>query len=160
MEENPGQGTGKLVSRYKYIVECFSDERKLYLIRPAQYKMGFDFQIWMENWNKSNIHIRPSYKAIIQDLKVKKAENQNNLNLLLKAIDKIFICEDDNRILNWLKENNIEFSKGENIEVLLKIIKWMFIEQDIRYWNFSGRSKLKNFIDKSFELLAQEEGNS
>ncbi len=28
MEENPGRGTGTLVSRYKYIVENFSDGRK------------------------------------------------------------------------------------------------------------------------------------
>ncbi len=114
--------------------------------------MGFDFQIWMENWNKSNIHKMPSYIDIIQDLKLKEQENQRNFNILLKAIDKIFICEDDNRILNWLKAKNIIFSAGENINVLLKIIKWMFIEQDIRYWNFSGQMKLKNFIDNNFKI--------
>ena len=151
IEEKAGQGTGKLVSRYKYIVEIFSDGRKLYLLRPARFKMGFDFQIWMENWNKSNTDGMPSYKDIIQDLKLKEKENQQNFNILLQAIDKIFICEDDDRILNWLKAKNIIFSNGENIDVLLKIIKWMFIEQDIRYWNFSGRIKLKEFIDKSFK---------
>ncbi len=156
MEENPGRGTGKFVSRYKYIVEEFSDGRKLHLIRPAQYKMGFDFQIWMENWNKNNINKMPSYKDIIQDLKLKEVENQYNLNILLMSVNKIFICEDDDRIIDWLTAKNIVFSCGEDIKVLLKIIKWMFIEQDIRYWNFSGRSKLKNFIDKSFEATPQE----
>lgn len=159
MEENPGQGTGKFVSRYKYIVERFSNGRKLYLIRPAQYKMGFDFQIWMENWNKSNTNKMPSYKDIIQDLKLKEEENQYHFKILLNAIEKIFICEDDDRILNWLKVKNIQFSTGEDIDVLLKIIKWMFIEQDIRYWNFSGRLKLKNFIEKNFNLFAKEDNN-
>lgn len=157
MEENPGQGTGKLVSRYKYIVERFSDERELYLIRPAQFKMGFDFQIWMEKWNKKNLDKMPSYQDIIQDLKYKELENQNDFNFLLNAINQIYICEDDDRILNWLKKKKIKFSVGENIDVLLKIIKWMFIEQDIRYWNFSGRLKLKNYIDKSFGFPYQEE---
>ena len=155
MEENPGQGTGKYVSRYKYIVEKFSDGRKLYLIRPAQYKMGFDFQIWMENWNKSNTNKMPSYKDIIQDLKLKEEENQSQFKILLNAIEKIFICEDDDRILNWLNDKNMQFFTGEEIDVLLKIIKWMFIEQDIRYWNFSGRLKLKDFIDKNFQPFSK-----
>jgi len=159
MEENPGQGTGKFVSRYKYIVERFSDGRKLYLIRPAQYKMGFDFQIWMENWNKSNTNKMPSYKDLIQDLKLKEEENSYYFRILINAIEKIFICEDDDRIFNWLKVKNIQFSAGEDIDVLLKIIKWMFIEQDIRYWNFSGRLKLKNFIDINFNLFAEDDNN-
>ena len=84
-------------------------------------------------------------------------ENQNDFNFLLNAINQIYICEDDDRILNWLKAKEINFSVGENIEVLLKIIKWMFIEQDIRYWNFSGRLKLKNYIDESFGTPYQED---
>jgi len=102
----------------------------------------------------------PSYEDIIQDLKLKQEEEQNNFNILLKAINQIYICEDDDRILNWLKEKNIRFNVGENINVLLKIIKWMFIEQDIRYWNFSGRSKLKNYIEKSFGSPIQQEDSS
>ena len=152
MEEDPGKGNRELTSRYKYIVENFLDGRKLYLIRPAQYKNGFDFQIWMENWNQTNINKMPSYQDIIQDLNIKKEENQHRFNILLIGIDKIYICEDDDRILEWLKTKNVDFSNGENIEVLLKIIKWMFIEQDIRYWNFSGRLKLKSFIEKNSRL--------
>jgi len=152
MEEDPGKGNRELASRYKYIVENFLDGRKLYLIRPAQYKMGFDFQIWMENWYQSNINKMPSYLDIIQDLKNKKEENPHRFNILLSGIDKIYICEDDDRILDWLKSKKVDFSDGENIYVLLKTIKWMFIEQDIRYWNYSGRLKLKNFIDNNFRL--------
>lgn len=159
IEEKAGQGTGRLVSRYKYIVETFSDGRKLYLLRPARFKMGFDFQIWMENWNNSNVNKMPSYQDIIQALKLKQEENQPQFNIFLKAIEKVFICEDDDRILNWLKARRIQFSKGENIKVLLKIIKWMFIEQDIRYWNFSGRLKLKNFIDKNFRFSPYKDKN-
>ncbi|MFW9895269.1 MAG: hypothetical protein ACFFD7_05640 [Candidatus Thorarchaeota archaeon] len=114
--------------------------------------MGFDFQIWMENWNKSDLDKMPSYKDIIQDLAIKQKEHQNNFKVLLKAIKQIYICEDDDRILSWLEENKIRFSVGENVNVLLKVIKWMFIEQDIRYWNFSGRLKLKNYIDEIFRF--------
>lgn len=30
--------------------------------------------------------------------------------------------------------------KGEETIRILKAIKWLFIEQDIRYWNYSGRN--------------------
>ncbi len=156
MEEEPGHGIGELVSRYKYIVENFKDGRKLYLIRPARYKMGFDFQIWMENWNQSNRNKKPSYQDIIHDLECKQEESQYKFNILLNCIEKIYICEDDDRILDWLKTKNIDFSTGEKVDVLLKTIKWMFIEQDIRYWNFSGRLKLKSSIDDKFVLAYKE----
>ena len=31
-------------------------------------------------------------------------------------------------------------AKGEETIRILKAIKWLFIEQDIRYWNYSGRN--------------------
>ncbi|MFX1276678.1 MAG: DNA adenine methylase [Promethearchaeota archaeon] len=151
MEEDPGKGTGNKVSRYRYIVENFIDQRILYLVRPAQYKYGFDFQIWVEKWNRVNKDKMPSYQDIIQDLKIKKEENLKDFRYLIRSIEKIFICEDDNWILNWLVSKKVSFSQGEKIDVILKIVKWMFIEQDIRYWNFSGRFKLKNLIDDEFK---------
>ena len=30
------------------------------------------------------------------------------------------------------------------LEIVLLAIRWLFIEQDITYWNFSGRSMLMN----------------
>lgn len=128
MEEGPGQGIGELVSRYKYVVESFSDGRKLYLLRPARFNKGFDFQIWIENWNNSNRNVKPSHQDIIDDLESKYEENKYEFNILLNGIEKIYICEDDDRILNWLKKKNLDFSTGEKVEVLLKTIKWMFIE--------------------------------
>ena len=32
--------------------------------------------------------------------------------------------------------------KGLNVELLVKVLKWLFIEQDIRCWNYSGREML------------------
>jgi hypothetical protein len=33
-------------------------------------------------------------------------------------------------------------------EMLLKILKWLFIEQDITYWNYDGRQMLKMAIEQ------------
>ncbi|MFX1499788.1 MAG: DNA adenine methylase [Promethearchaeota archaeon] len=154
MEENAGKGTGQLVTRYRYNVENFGDGRKLYLIRPAYMKVGFDFQIWMENWAKSNMDKMPSHNDIIQDLKLKKDENILFFNILIDGINKVFICEDDDRILNSIEIKKVVFLTGEKVEVLLKVLKWMFIEQDIRYWNYSGRTKLKSLIDITFSTFS------
>ena len=32
-----------------------------------------------------------------------------------------------------------QFESGFAVDHILKTIKWLFIEQDIRYWNYSGR---------------------
>lgn len=32
------------------------------------------------------------------------------------------------------------------VDVLLKVIKWMFIMEDIVYWNYPGRSMLYNAL--------------
>ena len=55
LEEEPGEGKGDLATRYKYIIEKSSDNRNIFLIRPANLKNGFDFQIKVENWNNRRI---------------------------------------------------------------------------------------------------------
>ena len=49
---------------------------------------------------------------------------------------KIFECHDipDEEI------EKISFSKGPPVDHIVKVIKWLFIEQDIRYWNYSDRN--------------------
>lgn len=32
------------------------------------------------------------------------------------------------------------FNSGYAVDHIVKTIKWLFIEQDIRYWNYAGRS--------------------
>ncbi|MCX7879934.1 MAG: hypothetical protein N2517_04670 [Ignavibacteria bacterium] len=42
-------------------------------------------------------------------------------------------------------------SVGANVEVLLKTLKWLFIMEDIVYWNYLGRKKLYDFISEVFD---------
>ena len=44
-----------------------------------------------------------------------------------------------------------KFNSKYPLELILKILKWMFIEQDIRYWNYSGRSELYAYLIKSWK---------
>ena len=44
--------------------------------------------------------------------------------------------------MNEEEYSNIYFEMGIEIEGILKIVKWLFLEQDVTYWNYSGRAML------------------
>lgn len=136
----------KHVSRYRYFVETLKDGRRVFLLRPTFLNKGIDFQVWVERMTDGTDD-RPSHKDIFADLKLKKEENPKEFEILAKAIDRVWNCEDPDKILN---EINLSFKEGFPAEMLLKMLKWLFIEQDITYWNYDGRGMLKMAIDKEF----------
>lgn len=138
-QEEPGEGGKELASRYIYYVETLSDGNRVYLKRPANLHNGFDFLVCVENFNyATNGQKRrnfPKHDDLRLDLENKKQENHKMYKKLYDLIYKIYNCED-------LKDDdmkNIYFNNGLSVDHILKTIKWLFIEQDIRYWNYSGR---------------------
>jgi hypothetical protein len=59
-------------------------------------------------------------------------------------IDGIYGCDEPNEILK--KYPTFTFKVGLPVDALLKVLKWMFIEQDLTYWNWSGRRMLMGGI--------------
>ena len=145
-KEKAGKGKGELASRYTYYVETLKDGSRIYLRRPASLHNGFDFVVCIENFN-FNINGRkrnyPKHTDLIEDLRLKKSKEPKSYNTLYKHIEKIYMCKP-------LKENdyNIAFKYGYSAELILKALKWLFIEQDIRYWNYSGRDMLWKAINE------------
>jgi hypothetical protein len=95
----------------------------------------------------SNGRNNPKHDDILNDLRTKRQNMQKQqFRILCDAINRVFMCEDPEVVLEDLNilytPNNGELS----IEALLKIIKWFFIEQDIRYWLYSGRAMLMEGI--------------
>ena len=135
------------VTSYKYFVENTADGKRVYLLRPTFLNKGIDFQVWVEKIDGSNDK-RPSHKDVFEDLRIKRKENLNHFPLLLKAINRVWNCENIDTILADIK---LEFKKGFSVELLLKILKWLFIEQDITYWNYDGRAMLGNGINEEFK---------
>lgn len=133
----------KHVTRYKYYVETLKDGRRIYLLRPTFLNKGIDFQVWLEKYDGDKDK-KPSHKGIIQDLNLKHKEKPTEYNDLLKAIDRVWTCEEPDKVL---RDYRFSFSKGLSVEALLKILKWLFIEQDITYWNYDGREMLKGVIN-------------
>ena len=140
--EKSGQGKDAAASRYTYYVETLADGRRVYLRRPAFMYGGFDFVVKVENSNFAAPNQRarnaPSHQDIISDLEMKRSSNPAEYARLYALIQKVYACHDvsDDELQSPI------FSAGFSTEAIVKILKWLFIEQDIRYWSYSGREML------------------
>lgn len=148
LKEEAGNGKGEEASKYIYYVEKLFNKKRVYLKRPANLNKGMDFTVHLENTNfrvKGPNKNMPSHMNIVEDLKLKKEENEQEYFKVKKILEKLYNCqkvEDE-------EYKNINFSVGIEIEGILKIIKWLFIEQDITYWNWSGRKMLYLSLKKN-----------
>jgi hypothetical protein len=146
LEEEPGLGRGEDASHYRYNVETLRDGRRVYLTRPAYLKKGFDFRINVENTIFQTKGEYPKHDDIFNDLRQKMKENPRKCIRLHKSIERVYNCEDPEDILS--EYGDVKFEKGHPVELILKVIKWFLIEQDIRDWNYSGRMMFKNGVDE------------
>ena len=144
LKEAPGTGNGENQSKYLYFVETLKDGNRIYLERPANLHNGFDFLINVENINFSTtnrVKYNPSHDNIFNDLKAKKAESPENYKKLYKLIEDVYNCKE-------IQDTNLKFKDGYSVDLILKVAKWFFIEQDIRYWNYSGRAMFMSGVPK------------
>ena len=144
-KEECGTGKGELATRYTYYVETLKSGSRIYLRRPAYLYNGFDFVVCVENINFNPAGKRkrnyPTHEDILNDLLYKKAENKSKYKKLFQIIKNVYNCEQVPDI-----EYIIDFENGFSSDLIIKTLKWLFIEQDIRYWNYSGRDMLWNAI--------------
>jgi hypothetical protein len=145
--EQAGTGNKENSTRIIYCVEQAGDEI-IYLQRPARLNKGFDFTVNTKNYifrapTEKQPHRKtktPSHKSIDILLQMIKQESIEDFELVKNAIREIYLCSDQDSIdLSNLSKHSVD---GFAIEALLKVIKWLFVEQDITYWSFSGRAML------------------
>jgi hypothetical protein len=140
LKEEPGTGKGGLTSKYTYFVETLANGTRIFLTRPARLNNGFDFEIRVEGMKftsaKGRTTNRPSHPAIFHDLIQKKAENGKAYSDLFKLIEGVYNCNE----ISPEDYSHLRFASGLAVDMLLCIIKWLFIEQDVTYWNYSGRA--------------------
>ena len=145
LKEVPGTGVGDSASRYQYNVESFGDYG-IFLKRPTQLNKGFDFTVNIHGvfFKKSRRYSNPSHQDICTALYGCKMANPSVYTDIEKAIVNIYDCCDFD-----FSQINAGFFDYEGrthpIQVILLAIKWLFMEQDCAYWNYSGR---KMFFDK------------
>jgi hypothetical protein len=148
--EEPGKGRGSQASGYRYYVEKTSDGRRIYLQRPAPLNKGFDFEVWVESLVDERNQM-PSHTMMLTDLETKCQSQPEEARALCEAINRVYGTEEPDDILR--QTLGLSFNSGFSAELVLKVLKWLFIEQDLTYWNFSGRAMLKGRIDDVFKKL-------
>jgi len=146
LKEEPG--TLSTTSGYRYFVETLQSGDRIYLDRPANKHYGFDFLICVEKANfatEGKKRNYPKHDDIKKALLQKKNENPIKYHDLYKMIESIYYTEEiDAKQVDELEH---AFPLGElSVELIVKTLKWFFIEQDIRYWNYSGRIKTWGII--------------
>jgi len=144
VKERAGVGNKEKTSKYRYNVETLACGKRVYLTRPVPLNKGFDFIIHVEDYTFMNGKDNPRHDDIFNDLKEKKNRNISNYEKLLGLINLVFLCNDPDDIFRT--ECKLSFDVGFSTELLLKVIKWLFVEQDIRYWNWSGRNMFMSGI--------------
>jgi len=149
----------KPYSRYRYKVEKADDGTEIYLARPTQLNKGFDFEVRVKGF-RSRLRTRkrkterPSHPDVFHDLRLKLREKPRLRKRLFKAICSIYDGSEPKAVLK--RHRSLKgFSRGLPIDLVLKVIKWLFIEQDLTYWLGTGRDMLMNAIErKVFKIKA------
>lgn len=135
-------------SKYRYFVEQLTNEKRIYLERPGRLNKGCDFVIYIENhiqYNNGNDK-PPPHNFIIDDLKIKKQYlKDTEWDSLIRSIESLYNCEKYQTSIAYCNKLPIF---GETYEVILKTLRWLFIEQDITYWSGQGREMLYSTILK------------
>lgn len=149
LEEECGKGKGENCSHYDYTVETLSNGATVHLRRPAPLNKGFDFIVYVPDveFHSGRQRTVPSHPDIFRDLKEKIEKHPELTSKLQDAIDKVYNCES-------LTEDDLAsmpFTVGIPIEVIMAAIKWLFIEQDITYWNWTGRNMLYGGLKELFD---------
>jgi hypothetical protein len=143
------QRKGKGV-KFQYPVEKLPERQILCITRPG-HKKNFDFKVDVISDHGFG---EGSHKEIAMDLRLKRKEKPRNFVELLKIITQIYNCaeNDVDALLKKHRHLKNSFKTGGPVEALLKIIKWLFIMEDIVYWDNEGRAFLFNFL----RYVAQE----
>lgn len=148
-------GTSEGWNYYDYYVETGENGKKIYLHRPAYKNKGMDFEVRVEDYqfrygkygNVISSGNRPSHSEIWNDVHEKVVENPGDGQKLKELITDIYNCEEPNEALM----DSCHFTTGLPLDLLLYTIKWLFIEQDMTYWNQSGREMNYNGLMEIWE---------
>jgi hypothetical protein len=127
---------------FRYPVETLSTGKELYIHRPGV-KWNFDFKVEIpENYGLGEgTHIQ-----IAMLLRNIRDSNQILFEGIWKVISDLYKCK-NNDVDTMLSKMSIpNHIKNVPVDLLLKVIKWLFIMEDIIYWHYEGRAFLYNFF--------------
>lgn len=129
---------------FRYPVEKLPNKKRLYISRPG-HKKNFDFKVEV---TEEMVLEEGRHKQIVLCLRDMKHDNPRKFKVSMRAIETIFHCREND--VDKLVENHATLKhpskRGVIPETILKILKWMFIMEDIVYWDVEGRAFLYNYL--------------
>jgi len=129
---------------FQYPVENLAGGQLLYIVRPG-HKKNFDFKVdVVTSYGLGD----GKHKDIALNLRKNNLENPKKSKKLWEAITEVYHCKENDVDVVLKKHGGLKrpFKNGAKPELLLKIIKWLFIMEDIVYWDNEGRAFLFNFF--------------
>jgi len=115
---------------------------KIYLKRPAVLNKGVDFTVHVEDirFRQKGASVdMPSHSDIVDDLIAKLNADPSIYSNIKELITDLYNCR--NVTVQQCLQNSINAGLLTTDEVIMAV-KWLFIEQDVTYWNWSGRNML------------------
>lgn len=127
--------------KYKgYKVEDLADGRKIVITKPGgKFVFGTvkreDFMVWVFNESDSTLWLI-SHKDILEDLEMKGSEDPEETLKIIDALERVYNGEEPDIVL---RSSPLRVLPGENPELLLKVYKWIWGQEDCNYPNHKGR---------------------
>lgn len=151
-----------------YEVENISDGRKIVITKPGGKSGRYgipkkeDFLVFIYDSKKKSFW-QISHKQIFEDLQNKAAINAKETIEVIESLEKVYRGEEPDDVLRKIKLN---ISVGEPVEVLLKVYKWIWGQEDVNYPNHKGRAmcmegilNLKDELKKQIKMEKKVNGN-
>ena len=137
-----------------YEVETLNDGRRVVITKPGgKFTFGAirreDFMVWVYNPSDSTLWLI-SHKDIFNDLKAKSEANRQDAIRVMDALDRVCGGEDPETVLG---ETDLVNPVGESPELLLKVYKWIWGQEDSNYPNGQGREMSMKDIRKLRDSL-------
>jgi hypothetical protein len=133
-----------------YNVDKLENGSTVFLIRPAWLNKGYDFKACVDGWDDSQ-NPAPSHDQIYSDIYWKREhDDEDSFEALCEAVLEIHAGVSPNVVLDEYGAE-FDFTIGRTPDALLKPLPWLFMEQDIRYWNYDGRNETIKQIENIYQ---------
>ena len=157
IKNRPREEFRKLLEKVKYRgyeVEQLTDGKKIVITKPGgKFVFGRvkreDFMVWVYNPNDSTLWLI-SHKDIYNDLEEKGEIDSKETIKMIDALERVFDGEEPDEVL---KNSELTISSGEPPEVLLKVYKWIWGQEDCNYPEGEGREMSMKRIKELREKL-------
>ena len=150
---------GDRISMRKNLIQTFLCENpgtgndQIFLKRPTQLNKGFDFTVNINGlfFKKNRRYSNPSHQDIIDALTDCKINFPHVYPSIAQNLQQIYHCIPISLVPTGATFRDYAGNKHP-IEIILLAVKWLFMEQDCAYWNYSGRAMFYDVLQEN-ELI-------